>query len=111
VRRTLLALVTALLLGCSSNPIVDVEPPTPVTETRPPRPYADAYWRTGHHAWDESTKLYHWVPGSWNDSREGYVWFPGEWEPVEEGGKRVGWRWVDDRWVQLVDLERTEYGE
>jgi hypothetical protein len=100
--------LAGVLVGCSAA-IVPVRPPTAPSEVRGPRPYAEAFWKTGHFAWDNGKQLHYWVPGGWDPAREGYIWFPGQWEPVDDDGKRLGWRWVEERWVQLVDLERTKH--
>ena len=108
--RRLAFLLACLLLGCATATIAPKQPPPPKDEEPTPRPTGDMYWRSGHWAWDEGNDFFYWVEGTWEAEREGYIWFPGEWEPIERDGERV-WRWVPDRWVQIVDLERDPYGQ
>jgi hypothetical protein len=68
------------------------------------------YWHSGRWKWDDGKELFYWAGGTWEPEKQGYIWFPGEWEPIEQDGGRV-WRWVPDRWVQIVDLERDPYGQ
>ena len=106
MRRLLLALVLSIS-GCqATNPIIELDPPTPRTDEPTARPGADMYWRSGHYAWNEEKQIYYWINGTWEPSRSGHLWFPGDWEPVDDGnGKRLGWRWVDERWQRIDTLE------
>ena len=100
-------ILASVLVGCVSATVAPVAPPSEPSDVRGARPTPDSFWRTGHYVWDDGKQIYYWVPGGWDPSREGYIWFPGQWKPEDQGGKRV-WRWVDERWVQLVDLQRTK---
>jgi WXXGXW repeat (2 copies) len=72
--------------------IVEVRPPDPRPEVRPPSPYAPGEWVSGH--WSYRHGRWVWVAGYWLDSRPGHGWIAGHWE---QRGHR--WVWIPGHWA------------
>jgi hypothetical protein len=65
--------------------IVDVAPPPPRREMRPPMPAPGHVWIDGYWGWDNGTQV--WIGGQWAaPPQPGYVWMAPRW-------RRHGHRW------------------
>jgi len=91
------AAVIAASLGSSSawaaRIYVNVAPPAPIVDVRPPVPGPGYVWVSGYHRWDGGS--YVWVPGRWDTPPRRHArWVEGRWR--HHG--HHGYYWEEGRW-------------
>jgi hypothetical protein len=87
---TLAALLVGVGIGCATLP--RTPPPSPKTEVKPPKPFANAVWIDGH--WKHTRHGWVWVSGHWEKQpRSGAVWVSGKWVKTPRG-----WKWKPGHW-------------
>lgn len=98
-RIRLLVGAAALCSALSSAPAlggyvyVQVAPPAPIVEVRPPAPSHAHVWIGGYHSWNGSA--YVWTPGRWDvPPRPHARWVAGRWHHHH----RRGWYWIEGHW-------------
>jgi WXXGXW repeat (2 copies) len=96
MRKFLLVSVLGLGLGIGATQAADVfvqvGPPRPIVEHRPPRPSPHHIWIAGYHRWDG--RAYVWEPGRWEvPPREHAVWVAPRWEHRPGGYVFIEGRW------------------
>lgn len=76
----------------SAQVVVQVGPPAPIVERRPPPPDRSYVWVDGYHRWDGGR--YVWVPGRWDrPPHPGAHWVAHRWEH-----RHGGWVMVEGHW-------------
>ncbi len=63
--------------------IVEIAPPAPIEEVRPPLPFPDAIWIPGY--WDWNGVRHVWVAGRWSARPPGYGWEDYRWKHRRDG--------------------------
>jgi hypothetical protein len=71
--------------------VVQVAPPAPIVEVRPPLPFAGAVWIPGYWRWHDGRHV--WVGGRWSAARAGSVWEPNHWQHTPRGWVHVHGHW------------------
>ena len=74
------------------EPTIQVAPPAPRVDVRPPRPFADAVWTDGFWSW--SGNAYIWIAGAWVHGVPGRRWTPWRWEQSHGGWVLIPGGWV-----------------
>ena len=62
---------------------VQVAPPAPLEEVRPPSPFANAVWVGGYWHWNGFRQV--WVAGRWSPRPAGFEWEGGRWDKRGDG--------------------------
>lgn len=80
------------------GPTAPYAPPELPPEKRPPRPFADAVWTSGHWYWDGAE--WRFKPGAWVAQLPGYQFVNGYWH--QDGSV---WRWIPGGWARPGSAE------
>lgn len=83
--------------------IVASQPPAPIYEQVPERPYEDVLWIPGYWAWSDAKNSYIWVCGVWRRPPPERIWIPGSWVAAQGG-----FAWQSGLW-SLIPEEQLAY--
>lgn len=87
-----LAFSVMMTEGCAARTVyVKTPPPAARNELRPAKPFANAFWISGH--WEWRVGKYAWKSGYWVKPVKGKKWVSGHWKKTAKG-----YIWVYGHW-------------
>ena len=84
---------------------ISQSPPKPISESIPPKTYADAIWIPGYWTWLEAKNDFVWICGVWRRPPIDHFWIAGSWHQSAQG-----WIWAKGFWSNLP-LSQLKYIE